>query len=397
MFQRRFIPYIVAGLALLVAVGYLSYQEYLIHKEHKTFMANTDRFERFVPVRHDHTERLVSDDYVYEVNGGPVFAEQPPIKEEIAVSEWIHAGKLTPVVEKLIADAQQERDELKDMDMQRVMTPDGKIHHVLVPEDAPYEEGDTVYADELDSQNVMSQDAINRLMYFNAIVDMDGTEHVPSDAYFEIDDKYERAAYWKKFEYSVDNEMSIAAVESQVAAGEVDLSLSDHERAQADELEALAMRSMMLEPPMVPVSADPPVSVQVEVYKSEGAESGHLPHGDTHREEMRYAFDDADAHGGDGAPEGVGSDLPMPGTRGDVPAHSDVPTSVSDLSRVVEPIPQTVTDIEKQLTPEGIEAELTEGLSPARFDKARQLIDQFGSEEGLRRLRESDPEAARRW
>ena len=87
----------------------------------------------------------------------------------------------------------------------------------------------------------------------------------------------------------------------------------------------------------------------------------------------------------------------MPGTRGDVPAHSDVPTSVSDLSRVVEPIPQTVTDIEKQLTPEGIEAELTEGLSPARFDKARQLIDQFGSEEGLRRLRESDPEAARRW
>ncbi len=42
MFQRRFIPYIVVGLALLVAVGYLSHQEYLIHKEHKTFMANAE-------------------------------------------------------------------------------------------------------------------------------------------------------------------------------------------------------------------------------------------------------------------------------------------------------------------------------------------------------------------
>ncbi len=151
-------------------------------------------FERFVAVRHDDTEGSVSDDYVYEVNGKPVFAEQPPIKEEIAVSEWIHAGKLTPVVEKLIADAQKERDELEDMELQRVMTPDGIVHHVLVPEDTPYEEGDTVYADELDAELVMSPDAVNRLMYFSAIVDMDGTEHVPPDAYFEIDDNRTYAA-----------------------------------------------------------------------------------------------------------------------------------------------------------------------------------------------------------
>ncbi len=185
--------------------------------------------------------------------------------------------------------------------------------------------------------------------------------------------------------------MSIAAVESQVASGELDLSLSDRERAQADELETLGMRRMMLASPMVPVSDEPPVTVQVEVYKSEDTESGHLSHGDTHREEMRYAFDDADAHGGDGAPEAVGSDLPMPETPG------DVPISVSDLSRVVEPIPQSVTDLQKRLRPEGIESELTEGLSTDPADKARQLIDQFGSEEGLRRLRASDPEAARQF
>ena len=77
----------------------------------------------------------------------------------------------------------------------------------------------------------------------------------------------------------------------------------------------------------------------------------------------------------------------------------DVPISPSNHPDMVKPTPspQSVADIEKQLTPEGIEAELTEGLSPDRFDKAQQLIDQYGTEEGLRRLRQSDPDAARRF
>ena len=54
-------------------------------------------------------------------------------------------------------------------------------------------------------------------------------------------------------------------------------------------------------------------------------------------------------------------------------------------------------DLKKQFSPEGIEAELSEGLSPERFDKAQQLIDQYGTAEGLRRLREMDPDAARRF
>ena len=60
-------------------------------------------------------------------------------------------------------------------------------------------------------------------------------------------------------------------------------------------------------------------------------------------------------------------------------------------------IPKSMADLEKQLTPEGIEAELTEGLSADPADKAQQLIDQHGTEEGLRRLRESDPDAARQF
>ncbi len=48
-------------------------------------------------------------------------------------------------------------------------------------------------------------------------------------------------------------------------------------------------------------------------------------------------------------------------------------------------------------TAESIKIQIEERLLPDRFDKAQQLIDQYGTEEGLRRLREMDPEAARQF
>ena len=77
----------------------------------------------------------------------------------------------------------------------------------------------------------------------------------------------------------------------------------------------------------------------------------------------------------------------------------DVPISPSDHPDMVKPTPspQSVGDIEKQLTPQEIESDLTKGLSADIFNKVQQLIDQYGTAEGLRRLKESDPEAARRF
>ena len=60
-------------------------------------------------------------------------------------------------------------------------------------------------------------------------------------------------------------------------------------------------------------------------------------------------------------------------------------------------LPPSVADLEKHFSLEGIESELTEGLSTDPADKAQKLIDQYGTEEGLRQLRESDPEAARQF
>ena len=44
-----------------------------------------------------------------------------------------------------------------------------------------------------------------------------------------------------------------------------------------------------------------------------------------------------------------------------------------------------------------VEADSWEGLSSEQREQAKQLFDQYGTEEALRRLRESDPEAARRF
>ena len=54
--------------------------------------------------------------------------------------------------------------------------------------------------------------------------------------------------------------------------------------------------------------------------------------------------------------------------------------------------------LENQLTPGGIEAELSQGVSTDSFNKVQQLTDQYSTEERclrLQELRESGPEAAR--
>ncbi len=77
---------------------------------------------------------------------------------------------------------------------------------------------------------------------------------------------------------------------------------------------------------------------------------------------------------------------------------SEAPVSPSGSSNMVKPnFPQSIADIEKQFSPEGIEAKLTEGLPTAPADKAQQLIDQYGTEGGVRRFKEMGPDAAERF
>ena len=54
--------------------------------------------------------------------------------------------------------------------------------------------------------------------------------------------------------------------------------------------------------------------------------------------------------------------------------------------------PEAPTDLP---TVEGLEASLKEQFSSERFERAMSTLERYGSEEGLRRLRESDPEVAK--
>ena len=49
------------------------------------------------------------------------------------------------------------------------------------------------------------------------------------------------------------------------------------------------------------------------------------------------------------------------------------------------------------LSAESIETQFKERLSPDRFDKVQELIKQYGTEEGARRFRDTDPKAARQF
>ena len=78
------------------------------------------------------------------------------------------------------------------------------------------------------------------------------------------------------------------------------------------------------------------------------------------------------------------------------------PGGVDTSSYLSEPVPQGKTERHSPVpsAPEPVSSQETsdqERVSPERFDKAQQLIDQYGTEEGLRRFREMDPEAARQY
>ena len=107
--------------------------------------------------------------------------------------------------------------------------------------------------------------------------------------------------------------------------------------------------------------------------------------------------------GGDGGViEGVSSgeiDTALDSASEQSPLADDSDNSLADNFEKPK-LPESMVAPEKQLTPAEIEAELSKGVSPERFDKAQELFDQYSIEERLRRLRElreSDPDAARQF
>ncbi len=426
MFKHRFILYIVGVcIVAFLSVSYVSYRAYQRHIEFKAFMSNAQAFSRSIeghgqhahsskdhthhgeeglPVEagraepgHEHDYHLTPDgEYVYNIDDHIYVSDSPMSQESIEIQEWLHTGKMTPAVEEAIRAAESFREEYKGKVIQRVVSPDGKLHQVIVPHNSQYGEGEAIYRDELDSPLIEMAALAEKPWLKNKLIDIDGVDHYPPEEYYSIEDTYKRREYYDKFAWSIQYGISMAEVEKKIAQGELDVSLSDEQREYVKEQERIIERSKMLAPGTpLPMSDKPPVKVRFLPDEGEDTRPGWRRKGESNRPSGRgEAADNREYSGADIVSEG---DTPI--DTDTAPVRSDAPVPPSGLPGMVEstPSPPSVTELEKQLMPVGVEAELSQGVSADRFDKARQLIDQYGSEEGLRRLREMDPDTARQF
>ena len=403
MFSRRFVFPLVALVAFTVCyIGYRTYDESVATEfthslEHEEKHANVHLKDEH---SHGQTGQIESSsesskhdypnssghpafEYVYMIDGVPLYTQAPLSQEDIERETWIRTGKTTPYMEQELKEL-QEYNPYRDTVLQRIVTSDGQLHTVAVPHDWQYEEGDAISRSELDPRALGTSESLG-----GASLTIKGVKYLLPDEYYAIEDRYEREEYFKKFEQSIHLGISMEEVEKKVAAGEINVSLSEADKRSIKQKEEQKERMKRLSFQLPPMLDSPPVKVSFLPEDGENTRPGWILKQELSAWQHILAED-----GGEIVDEGsINEDTERS------PRNAGTPLSPSDLPSMVKstPPPQSVAELEKQLTPEGIEAELSDGLSPERFDKAQQLINEYGTEDGLRRLREMDPEAARQF
>ena len=387
MLKRRFVLYlVVCFIVALISVSYVGYRAYQNHVEFKAFMSNALALNRSVEAEHDHSSHghtnektdppsvpvKIDGEYVYDINGLPVYSKEPLDPKMLNKAAWVLHGTMTASVEQQI----KNRPDLSDYVVQRVVTPDGEVRSVFVPQSHQYKEGDAIHESEIIPVPGYIEAAL--LEPPQKTITWDGVEYPYPDEYYKIEDRYERELYFEKFVESVERNISMDEVEKKIAGGEISLSqLSENARLMVDNEDKLLERANMLSPKPSGFSDNMPVKVR---FLNDGNPKAGWER--KLKSDRQSEVDDVSASELPLSTEAFSSEgLPLIDT---APVRKG---SESDSSS------RSALDIEQQLTPKGIEAELSNGVST----DPQQLIDQYGTEEGLRRLRESDPEAARQF
>ena len=358
MFNYRFVPYlIVVGSVVFLSVCYMSYREYQKHVEFETFMtkvqatldkdANPPKHTEANPQETDTsssgtTDRMLLDTpQTIDTLGPPVKVTVVPDDEESAP---IDESEIPPEILAQMPDPDAPMIPL------RIQTPDGNIHVISVPAGLDYNKVDIGVP-----ESTANQPASDPSWAFTGPVRVRKSD-IPEGETAE--------SYLYKKRWALAFGVPIEEVERMMESG--------HIRPRE-------------------VIARSPVE--------EFIDHDHLFHSHDHDDRSQSAGRvDAALRSGEHRVEVPVSDGAGSEDIQHAPVRFDIPVSPSNLPDMVKPIsPQSAENIEEQLTPAGIEAELSEGVSPERFSKAQQLIGQYGTEEGLRQLRESDPEAARQF
>jgi hypothetical protein len=394
MLKRRFILYIVgAGVVAFLSLSYVGYRAYQKQVEFEAFMSNAQAFNRSInghyvhsskdhthgsgdspavleASEHKHTHHPYPADgkYVYEVAGVPIYADSPMSQEDLEMEEWLITGKMTPAAEEYLKNRPKE-SRFDGHVIQRVVGPDGNLYKIIVPSQYQYEEGNAVLRSELDVPEKLKPSS----SHITSTIGINGVEYNLPEEYYIIEDRYERELYKRKFITAKELGGSMAEVEKQIAAGNLDVSLSEAQKRFVDQQEAERERIGMLAPVAPPMSDKIPV--KVSFLQDEDKEAIPIP--GWMRKRVRHAravkfappyLEDRSVappfSAGGGGFEDIGGPT----------AHSEVPS-----------------------VGESIETPGWEGLSPARRAQAEQFLYQYGTEVGLRRLGEVDPEAAQQF
>ena len=360
---RRLIPYlIVAGILALLAVSYVSYREYQSYVEVQELVSKAVAFNQSLnkeiqaegnstdwqgAQKGNHAESATSGlatSQMEHANSYRGDVSKKPVKVQVLSPEVV--AKYTggdPHKAIIVSKGPPPPVEVgqtwtsDDMVTQFIELPDGKVVKVLVVPGEEIREGDRVSAEYIESvRDKRSEFEIDGKVF-----------EVPSDADREL---YMKKALWARI-----LDTSVEEVESHIANQEL-IVKRDGEPLTAEETK---------------INFD----FLRKIPKFESLLRSERP--DLYESEPVY----------DGMDQQSSADWEIDPGGSDTSVYSKQ-SPLSDPETVKKGKGESLAPVSSQ------ETESQEKLSPGRFDKAQQLIDQYGREEGLRRLWKSDPEAA---
>ncbi len=353
MFNYRFVPYlIVVGIVALLSVCYVGYRKYQEHTKFEVFMSkvqvtldNDTSSPKQTEVQPQRNEPATTTRERIDVSAPPIQVGVHS-KEEEAEFESIDWSEISPELR-----AKWEHFDPGPMTLQRIQTPNGNVHFIELPAGIDYGEVDITVSEDMTSQPTFPPTGS-----FAEIVSVQKSD-IPEG------EDVEEYIYKKRWALFLG--VSVEEVGKQIDRGHLPPRPSIIERT-------------------------PVIEFPIDELIGNDNHSGSAVSVDEAQRSGEYRTEVSVSDGG----------LSEDTQRASVPA--DIPRSPSNLSGVLEPSRRSMTGGERTKTPtpstaKSIETQLQKRLSPERFNNAQQLINQYGAEEGLRRLRESDPEAARRF
>ena len=452
MLKHRFFPYIIGACVLVIlAVSFVGARAYIRknqvaealaiakrihesetpheHTHNHTNHNHTDAHGEYDPTLIEKTILEGETPHVITLSHAPGeydqnrwYTQVTPenhLEFQLEFEEWVETGKLTPLVEDYLKMLEiwrkQSQNAIVTDVIQRIVTPDGTLHQVVVPKRHEYEEGDAILkseiVDEEDLRTYYRSKETNPpvpVTEYNLkvgpVIMPSGETYPMPDEYYEIEDPYERQEYANKFGTSLELGISMDEIEQKIASGELDMSLSESQKRMVDEREAMNERALLTHqlrvlPKRPPLSDKPPVKVSFLPDEGEGAKRGWV----------RKAQRKQDKLGDVAQPQISEYESRIDDTRR--PNHRSVspelPSEHPEQQRIT-PSKQAMEDfltsspesletlIEAQFSPEErMKASFGEKLSPERKGKSLPFLTQDDPEEELRRLREADSEGAK--